>query len=260
MKLFLIKYLHFIIAGILVIFSLTKFLLISVSLPAHFFVIEFLSYFCILILVVFLDRVYYSRIEIEKALKSEIESIKRIAESRESQLLMRIMKLESKEREAILFTTHKKKTLHHLFADTDKLLSIEKIMGVLLNNFAKTFEIVAGIAYQKDEKTNTFICCNTFAIDRSIEIAPFKIGEGFCGQAIKDNEVKIIKEIPAEYFEATSALGSSQPQYIYILPVTSNDKYIGLFELGTFKEIDIVKIWPDINEKMIDLLKDRKLY
>jgi Ca2+/Na+ antiporter len=260
MREFLIKYLHFIIAGILVIFSLTKFLLISVSLPAHFFVIEFLSYLFILILVVFLDRVYYSRIEKEKALKNEIESVKRIAESRESQLLMRIMKLESKEREAILFTTHKKKTLHHLFADTDKLLSIEKIMGVLLKNFSKTFEIIAGIAYQNDEKTQSFICCNTFAIDKAIEIAPFKSGEGFCGQAIKDKEVKIIKNIPPEYFEAASGLGSSKPQFLYILPVSTEEKIIGLFELATFKEIDIVKIWPDINEKMIVLLKDRKLY
>lgn len=254
MRNFLLKYLHFIIAGILLIFSLTKFSLISVQLPTYYFVIEFMSYICILILVVFLDKIYYNKLEKEKQLKEEIESIKRVAESRESQLLMRIMKLESKEREAILFTTHKKKTLHHLFTETNKNFNLEKNLNILINNLGKTFEIVSGIIYWIDTTTNLYNAYSTFAIDKSIKIPPFKAGEGLCGQSVSDCEIKKIDNIPTDYFIVASGLGDSQPLHLYFLPIVKNNSTLGLFELGTFKEIEIEKIWPDINEKVIDLV------
>lgn len=253
MRIFLFKYLHFFIAGILLVFALAKFLSINISLPNHFFVIEFLSYLFILFLIVHLDKTYYKKIEKEKQLQDEIESIKRTSESRESQLLMRIMKLESREREAILFSTHKKKTLHHLFIDTQKNQDINKNISIILKNFSKTYEIVSGIAYAYNKNNNLFVPCSTFAIDKEIEILPFKTGEGLCGQCATDKKISTITDIPTDYFEVSSGLGTNLPNIIYILPVIKDNQTIAMFEIGSFKEIDIEKIWPDINARITEL-------
>ena len=255
MKLLLIKYLHFIITGILVLFSLAKFLVLPSPLPVLFFLIEFISYLFILLLVVFLDRVYYANIKKEKNLLEEIENIKRLAEGRESQLLKRIMKLETNEREAILFSTHKKKTLAHIFEDTNKTQTSLRSLDLILRNLSKSFEIVAGVVYLYDAEKDLYVPKCKYALDDTVEIQSFSRGEGFCGQAVKDRVVNVIENVPSDYFVISSGLGDSLPNSIYLLPVVDGEKAVGLFELGTFKKIDIVKIWPDLNDRLVDLLK-----
>ncbi len=57
-------------------------------------------------------------------------------------------------------------------------------------------------------------------------------GQGLSGQAIRDREVKVIKQLPAGYLSVSSALGVGDPVQLIMIPLVQGDRTIGLIEMG----------------------------
>ncbi len=59
-----------------------------------------------------------------------------------------------------------------------------------------------------------------------------KHGEGLVGQAVKENRILTLEDIPDDYLEISSSLGDTKPQHLFICPVEIDNKVIAVIELG----------------------------
>lgn len=64
-----------------------------------------------------------------------------------------------------------------------------------------------------------------------------QIGEGLIGQAILENDVRILNNVPDTHLKVKTSLGESNPQNIVIAPLLAEDKNIGVIELAFRSEV-----------------------
>ena len=63
----------------------------------------------------------------------------------------------------------------------------------------------------------------------------FIVGEGVIGQAVSDQKVVVLKDIPADYKSITTGLGEIKPKSIVIAPVLFEHKVIAVLEFASIK-------------------------
>lgn len=62
------------------------------------------------------------------------------------------------------------------------------------------------------------------------------IGEGLIGNCFKEKKTRIIANIPTDYLQITSALGSSQANVLYLIPLKFDEIVFGVLELSSLKK------------------------
>lgn len=129
--------------------------------------------------------------------------------------------------------------IDEMFVGIDEKSDFAKPVEQFLMQIAKKYEIVQGLFYQYNKKVKTFNCIAKYAYYNEEEPTSFEIGEGLCGQAVKDNKPMVINDIPENYMMIISGLGKSSPNFLYILPIIDNGKPIGLLELASFVDLNI---------------------
>jgi CheY-like chemotaxis protein/signal transduction histidine kinase/HAMP domain-containing protein len=92
------------------------------------------------------------------------------------------------------------------------------------------------------------------------QIKSFSIGNGKVGQAIKDQEVKLLQDVDAEYLKIETGLSSIQRSNILVLPLLFSTNVIGAIELSSrqnFSKLhqEFLKIAADRIAIMIHSLK-----
>lgn len=97
-----------------------------------------------------------------------------------------------------------------------------------------TQHIGAPIATLYTNDTGNF----TLASSYSITTAPkqFIIGEGLIGQAAKNKEITVVKDLPPE-FVIQSSLGSTLPLTVIIIPLVYEEDTIAIMEIGLLREM-----------------------
>lgn len=115
-------------------------------------------------------------------------------------------------------------------------LDVTRYTEKLLSNIAKEFNIVQGLFFVKDKKSDIFNIAGKYAYFGEEEPKSFKYGESLSGQAAKNKTVLNIKEIPENYVTILSGLGSSSPNHLIIIPIVDKKETIGVIELASFKE------------------------
>ncbi len=75
-------------------------------------------------------------------------------------------------------------------------------------------------------------------------------GEGLTGQAVLENEIISITDIPEDYTRINSSIGDSPPRNVVVAPFSIGDKVYGVVEIGAFQELDNRKL------EMLDTLKE----
>jgi len=71
-------------------------------------------------------------------------------------------------------------------------------------------------------------------------------GDGLVGAVYSDNQLKVINNIPENYYQVNSGLGSSKPKNMLLVPLSTDEAVFGVIELARFddfkpEEIDFVK-------------------
>ena len=125
----------------------------------------------------------------------------------------------------------------------DQKEKIEDYAERILRNIAKHFEIVQGMFFLKDTKTNQFEAISTFAYTADNKPSSFKIGEGISGQVAKNKTMMHLSSVPEGYLQIQSGLGKSTPTNLLILPLLLNKETIGIIELASFHEFDKETLW-----------------
>jgi hypothetical protein len=241
------------VGGMMVLaLSMIKYFIVNAALPPFVAPLEILA---LLMLIAFF---YYFFVNIRSAydeineLKTQLQHQKSKTDSRESQLLQKIMHLEEKEKEKEIFNLHKQKTLNKILGKIDKT-NRTSIKTSIVQAISSVLETVTIISYWYDDATGDYKPNKTFAIDDEFQIKPFKVNEGFCGQAIAEKKLLSVDDIPADYISALSGLGSHQPKYIYFAPIEIDGKVSGLLEIGSFKQLEIKNFWSELSKKIEEL-------
>jgi signal transduction histidine kinase len=78
------------------------------------------------------------------------------------------------------------------------------------------------------------------------------VGEGLLGQCAIDRRMRIIRDVPEDHFRIHSALGSSAPRQLVVLPVWLDDANIAVLELAFFASL------PASTEALLDRLSERR--
>jgi len=107
----------------------------------------------------------------------------------------------------------------------------------LLQNMAAEFDGVQGVFYLYDKKENLFKPTSYYALIKGNDIKNFSPGEGVCGQAVMDEKITTLSNLPENYRRINSGLGERDPSFIYFTPLFFEKNCIALIELSTFKEI-----------------------
>ncbi|WP_285009358.1 response regulator [Pedobacter faecalis] len=66
----------------------------------------------------------------------------------------------------------------------------------------------------------------------------YHMGEGYIGQCARDQQLKILSNLPSGYLNISSGLGQTDPRNIVIVPVLFQNKTIAIIELGMIASPD----------------------
>jgi hypothetical protein len=131
-------------------------------------------------------------------------------------------------------------------------LGIEKFSETILANIAKVSELAQGVFYLKNKENGEFRPVGKYAYYSNQQPKNFMEGETIPGQAAKDKKILNINNIPTDYFNVVSGLGSGLPRNLLIVPVIDKEGTLAVLELATFKAYD--KEYEKLFEKLAVLL------
>ena len=94
-----------------------------------------------------------------------------------------------------------------------------------------------GAAYAADEGLGaTLLDVYAFATRGPVP-TKFRPGQGIVGQAVKDNQLRVISDVPADYVSVRSALGEATPRHLVVVPFGREGRTLGVIELGFVNEV-----------------------
>jgi signal transduction histidine kinase/CheY-like chemotaxis protein/CHASE3 domain sensor protein len=113
----------------------------------------------------------------------------------------------------------------------------ERILSRLANNLisviATYVQSPVATIYIADEDWNFKLAGSYAVTDAPNEIV---VGQGLAGQVIREKNVMLLTELPADYHKIASSLGSTQPASVILLPIVYNNDCLGLIELGMLRK------------------------
>lgn len=99
----------------------------------------------------------------------------------------------------------------------------------------------------KETGDKSFDMVSAFAYDRKRFLnKSYHFAEGLIGACAAEKDVIMLSEVPQEYIEITSGLGGSNPNFLFLVPLITEDQVMGVIELASlskFKvhEVDFIK-------------------
>ncbi|QOY34272.1 response regulator [Anaerobacillus isosaccharinicus] len=118
------------------------------------------------------------------------------------------------------------------FQGAQKLTSFS---DVFITKIALIVGATFGVFYFKDEKglkrTGSF-AANKIDLEEQI----FRNGEGLVGQCAMSNQIMVLDNLPKNYIETKSGLGSATPTSLIILPIEFQGEVLGVIELAKFEK------------------------
>lgn len=79
----------------------------------------------------------------------------------------------------------------------------------------------------------------TYAFDKKkLYSKSVEIGEGLVGAAVIEKHMSFHSNIPEDYFQITSGMGSSRPTKLLIIPLLHNQEVVGVIELAAFSNFE----------------------
>lgn len=154
---------------------------------------------------------------------------------------------ESKEE-----TSNMEYYLNKILPKENAKLDSTKYTEKILSNIAKEFDIVQGLFFVKEKKTDIFNIAGKYAYFGEEQPKSFKSGETLSGQVAKNKTTLNLKEIPEDYVTILSGLGSSSPNNLLIIPIILKDETLGIIELASFKKFGkvIIELFESISDKI----------
>ncbi len=116
----------------------------------------------------------------------------------------------------------------------------------VIKNLVKYVEANQGgiFLWNEEEKNDQFFeLITTFAWDRKKFITKrLEKGEGLVGACAMEKETIFLTDVPEDYAEITSGLGSANPRCVILVPLRHEDTVLGVIEMASFKVLEKYQI------------------
>ena len=104
----------------------------------------------------------------------------------------------------------------------------------------------SGVMYARQPGRGYVLCAEYAFTRRKGGTDVIQEGQGLVGQAIRERSLRVISDLPEDYFPVGSVLGASDARHVVILPLVTTDAVPGVLEFAFFE---------DVPEQVIDLLQ-----
>ena len=123
--------------------------------------------------------------------------------------------------------------LNKIMIGESNLMTISRKVILYL---AKFTESQVGAIYLANEEGTEVSLSGSYAFTQRKHLnTHIKLGEGLVGQAALEQEMIVLQSVPEDYIRISSALGSSAPQSIVVVPFLYGGKLVGVVELGALQ-------------------------
>ncbi len=119
--------------------------------------------------------------------------------------------------------------------------TLESMANVVIAKVSELLDAGCGafyIAREDEQNVQTLYLLGTYGYKRRKGLSnQFKFGESLVGQCALESKIIILSEVPENYVHITSGLGEKQPSYIIVVPLTLENKTLGVVELALFHKV-----------------------
>ncbi len=119
------------------------------------------------------------------------------------------------------------------------------VAGQVLTELAPVVEAQHGafyVAQQGGEDMRLRLFASYAYQERKSLANDFSFGEGLVGQAALERKRIVIKDVPDDYIQVSSALGEAKPRNIVVVPVLYEDDVKGVIELASFQPFNSIQL------------------
>ncbi len=130
---------------------------------------------------------------------------------------------------------------------------LNAVARLLLSELARVVSAHHGVFYIADtsQETPTYQLLSTYAYTKRKTLSNrFLPGEGLVGQCALEKERILITDVPADYVQVSSGLGSAAPGNLVVFPVIFEGKVMAVVELASFSRFN------DIHQTFLDQLAE----
>ena len=92
-------------------------------------------------------------------------------------------------------------------------------------------QVLSGV---ESDDPKAYTPLGSFGLQQSVEtLETFRSGEGLIGQCVRDQKIRLLPDVPEEYFRVSTVFTSSKPQSIFLLPVIYETRTVAVIELAS---------------------------
>ena len=108
---------------------------------------------------------------------------------------------------------------------------VAELSANIISKICNYIDARIGALFLVDERKKIFYLSGSYAYT-SKSHQTIKFDEGLIGQIAIERKAKLIQEIPQDYIKIKSALGETDPRYLFLVPIVFENRTIAVMELG----------------------------